>query len=141
VYLLDSNIWLERLLNQAHAEDVRKLLESVDAPVLFISDFWFHSLCNILTRTRRIPVLDQFITDLFGESGVTMLGVAAADTRGVTAAMQAQQLDFDDAYQYVISRGDGLTLVSFDSDFDRTDLKRQTPAHVLAALTPPSSGS
>lgn len=137
MYLLDSNIWLERLLNQAKAGEVKQLLDTVETSVLFISDFSFHSICNILARTARIPVLDQFITDLFVEGGVTMLGVAAADTRTVTAAMQTQRLDFDDAYQYVISKRDVLTLVSFDGDFDHTDLKRQTPAQVLASLPPP----
>lgn len=138
VYLLDSNIWLERLLNQARAEEVKRLLDTVEAAALFISDFSLHSICNILTRTGRIPVLDQFIADLFAQGGVTMLGVAAADTRTVTAVMQAQRLDFDDAYQYVISKREALALVSFDSDFDHTDLKRQTPAQVLGSLPPPT---
>jgi len=51
--------------------------------------------------------------------------------------MQAQRLDFDDAYQYVIAKRDKLTLVSFDTDFDHTDLQRQTPAQILASLPPP----
>lgn len=45
--------------------------------------------------------------------------------------MQTHQLDFDDAYQYVIAKRDNLTLVSFDADFDRTDLQRRTPAQTL----------
>ena len=40
-------------------------------------------------------------------------------------------LDFDDAYQYVVAEKFGLTLVSFDTDFDRTDLKRIIPAGIL----------
>ncbi len=43
------------------------------------------------------------------------------------------------AYQYVITNRDLLTLISFDADFDHTDLVRQTPAQVLAALPPPSA--
>lgn len=40
-------------------------------------------------------------------------------------------LDFDDAYQYVIAEKFGLVLVSFDTDFDRTDRKRIIPADIL----------
>jgi predicted nucleic acid-binding protein len=34
-------------------------------------------------------------------------------------------LDFDDAYQYVVAEKYNLTIISFDSDFDRTELKRK----------------
>jgi predicted nuclease of predicted toxin-antitoxin system len=61
---------------------------------------------------------------------------------GGLAGVPSGRLDFDDAYQCVIARRDNLTLVSFDSDFDRTDLQRQTPAEILAALPPsPAPGT
>jgi predicted nucleic acid-binding protein len=40
-------------------------------------------------------------------------------------------LDFDDAYQYVAAEKHDLTIVSFDSDFERTGRGRKTPAEVL----------
>jgi predicted nucleic acid-binding protein len=39
-------------------------------------------------------------------------------------------LDFDDAYQYVVAEKFDLVLVSFDTDFDRTDKKRMIPAGI-----------
>lgn len=42
----------------------------------------------------------------------------------------AFHLDFDDAYQYVVAEKFNLTLVSFDTDFDRTDRKRMVPAEI-----------
>ena len=41
------------------------------------------------------------------------------------------RLDFDDAYQYVAAEKYGLTLVSFDADFDRTKPGRKTTDEVL----------
>ncbi|RPI37410.1 MAG: PIN domain-containing protein [Methanoregulaceae archaeon] len=41
------------------------------------------------------------------------------------------RLDFDDAYQYVVAEKFDLALVSFDTDFDRTDRKRLIPADIL----------
>jgi predicted nucleic acid-binding protein len=40
-------------------------------------------------------------------------------------------LDFDDAYQYMVAEKYNLTIISFDSDFDRTELKRKTPREVI----------
>jgi uncharacterized protein len=36
-------------------------------------------------------------------------------------------LDFDDALQYAAATTRGLTLVSLDADFDRTDIVRFVP--------------
>ncbi len=49
---------------------------------------------------------------------------------GMEAVMDAAEkyrLDFDDAYQYAIAERYGLTLVSFDADFDRTERGRLDP--------------
>ena len=40
------------------------------------------------------------------------------------------QLDFDDALHYATAQKHNLTLVSFDHDFDRTDLVRRTPCDI-----------
>jgi len=39
--------------------------------------------------------------------------------------------DFDDAYQYVIAEKYNLTIISFDTDFDRTERGRKTPVEIL----------
>jgi len=136
MYLLDTNIWLERLLNQANAQDVKQLLDGVDSSELAISDFSLHSVCVILGRGHKLSLLDQIITDLFVHGRVALLGLSGAETQGVTDAMRTQRLDFDDAYQYVLAKRDQLVLVSFDADFDSTDLPRQTPAQVITSLPP-----
>jgi hypothetical protein len=51
----------------------------------------------------------------------------------INETAQQFSLDFDDAYQYVISERYGLHLVSLDADFDRTDKGRQTPQQILLA--------
>jgi predicted nucleic acid-binding protein len=39
-------------------------------------------------------------------------------------------LDFDDAYQYAVAERDGLIIVSYDSDFDRTEKRRKIPSEI-----------
>jgi uncharacterized protein len=128
MYLVDTNIWLEYLLNQARAQESRQFLAAFDGLRYSISDFSLHSVGVILGRRQRCNVLDPFVTDLLIQGQVSLRTVPAPQMLAVTAAMQAQRLDFDDAYQYVIAKRDQLTLVSFDADFDRTDLPRLTAA-------------
>jgi len=40
-------------------------------------------------------------------------------------------LDFDDAYQYAVAERYGLTIISFDGDFDRTARGRKTPEDLI----------
>jgi predicted nucleic acid-binding protein len=42
------------------------------------------------------------------------------------------QLDFDDALHYATAKRNNLVLVTFDHDFDRTDLTRAAPADILS---------
>jgi predicted nucleic acid-binding protein len=53
------------------------------------------------------------------------------DLRRLLGVRRRYNLDFDDAYQYVAAEKHDLTLVSFDADFDRTELGRKTPAQIL----------
>ena len=39
-------------------------------------------------------------------------------------------LDFDDAYQYLIAEKNNLQIISFDKHFDITEKKRKEPADI-----------
>lgn len=43
-------------------------------------------------------------------------------------------LDFDDAYQYTAAEKYDLQIISFDTDFDRTERGRKTPQQILETL-------
>ncbi len=66
-------------------------------------------------------------------AGMTVASVPAEDLQSVADVALRFNLDFDDAYQYVIAEKFNLTIVSFDSDFNRTERGRKTPAEVLSA--------
>ena len=136
VYLLDTNIWLERLLNQRRAEEVRDFLDRIDSTELCLSDFSLHSICVILGRSQKFQVLEEFIEDLFTAGSVRIAILSGLEIPNIIAAMRSQHLDFDDAYQYALVKRDRFQLVSFDADFDRSDIVRKTPAEVLAGLPP-----
>lgn len=43
---------------------------------------------------------------------------------------ECRKLDFDDAYQYFAARKAGIKIISFDKDFDKTKLGKETPGEI-----------
>ena len=64
MYLVDTNIWLERLLDQNNSAVVGELFDKIPLDQLFITDFSFHSICVILTRLKHPQTLIDFIEDV-----------------------------------------------------------------------------
>lgn len=133
MYLVDTNIWLERLLDQSRSAEVAQFLGVIASDELLMSDFTLHSIGIILDRLGQRGILPQFVDDLFVDGEVTLVSVPPQAMGDMVAQMDRFNLDFDDAYQYIAVEQSGAVLVSFDRDFDRTDRGRQTPADVLAA--------
>ncbi|HRX05296.1 MAG TPA: PIN domain-containing protein [Anaerolineae bacterium] len=130
-YLLDTNIWLERLLNQDRADEVGQLLEEVTSDQLLMTDFSLHSVGVILYRLKQRQSLARFVNDLFVHGSVGLLTLEPTDLHRLGVAAESFNLDFDDAYQYVAADVHAVQLVSFDKDFDRTKRGRLTPEEVL----------
>ncbi len=134
MYLIDTNIWLERLLEQQQAEAVSQFLSAIPSGQLAMSDFTFHSIALALTRRQKYVALQDFIQDAFIEGDVGLLALPPTDIALVLNTTKEQRLDYDDAYQYVIAAQYSLVLVSFDTDFDHTANGRKTPQEVLGEV-------
>ena len=68
--------------------------------------------------------------DILGND-VDILSLDPEDLKTLNQPAQKFNLDFDDAYQYVVAEEYNLQLISFDTDFDRTDKERREPAEIL----------
>jgi predicted nucleic acid-binding protein len=132
LHLVDTNVWLERLLDQERAEEVGKFLGETPSDQLFITDFALHSIGLVLARLGHLEDFVSFVRDLFIEGGVGLLSLRPEDMTELAKAMQAFSLDLDDAYQYVAATKNGLILISFDADVDRTEKGRKTPSQALS---------
>lgn len=130
VYLIDTNIWLERFLDQDRAEEVSYFLDRVPPEHLFITDFKFHSIGVVLSKLDRKDALLRSVQDTFIEGAISLIHLDPEDIQLVVRKMEQLNLDFDDAYQYSAAEKYNLTNVSFDSDFDRTLRGRKTPAEI-----------
>ncbi len=65
-------------------------------------------------------VFQKIVDDLFIESGIGLVRLGVDDMGALLKNAAQFGLDFDDAYQLTAARKHGFTLVSFDTDFDRT---------------------
>ena len=102
MYLVDTNVWLERLLDQSRSDEVGRFLDAI------ASD------------------------DLFVHGEVTLVSVPPEGMGELVIQMDRSNLDFDDACQYVAAERSTAILVSFDGDFDRTERGRRLPIDILA---------
>jgi predicted nucleic acid-binding protein len=133
MYLVDTNIWLERLLGQAKSDEVGQFLDQTPTHQLYLTDFAFHSICVILTRLKQKTALLDFVQDIFVNGSVTLVSIKPEETQKLVDAIDKYNLDFDDAYQCVAAAQNDLVIVSFDNDLDKTAKGKKTPAEILAA--------
>ena len=119
MYLLDSNIFLELLLDQDRADDPFPGKDSTSRSS--------YSVGIVLFRRKLFDVFVRFVEDLIITGGVRLLRLSADDAPRLVEVARRFGLDFDDAYQYVVAERYGLTIVSFDADFDRTERGRKVP--------------
>ncbi len=130
--LLDTNVFLEVLLEQANASAAVELLRNRAEHSLFLSDYALHSIATLLIRKRQLKALQEFLADVVDAGRVHVVAVPVPDLRIVLDNAVRFNLDFDDAYQFTLADRLDLTLVSFDRDFDRTSAGRKTPGEILA---------
>ncbi len=125
--LLDTNIFLEVILEQEKAGVARNLLSNIEKYEFYISDYSLHSIGLLLLHRKQYNIFLQFLTDMISNVGVKMISLTVKDMEDLTKSAQRFNLDFDDAYQYTIAEKYNLKIISFDSDFDRTKRGRITP--------------
>lgn len=130
-YLIDTNVWLERLLNQTRSEEVRRFLEVIPSDELLITDFSLHSIGVIFSRLKRFNEFLVFVSDLFVDGSVSVVSIFPHEIKSMNDSINNFQLDFDDAYQYATAEKYDVQLVSFDSDFNRTKRGKKFPGEIL----------
>jgi len=129
--LIDTNIFLEVILEQAKAEEAQALLVKTEEHEFFISDYALHSIGLLLFRQKQHHVFQEFVNDMMFQAGMMVASLSVEDMVSVIEAAQRFGLDFDDAYQYAVAEKYGLTIVSFDADFDHTEQGRKTAGEIL----------
>lgn len=64
MYLADTNIFLEVLLQQDKADDVQSFLQNIDLSTIYITDLPLHSIGIILYRLKNFTLFNSFLEDI-----------------------------------------------------------------------------
>jgi len=115
-YLVDTNIFLEILLNQAGRKKCEAFLQGEKGGA-WISDFTLHSIGVLLFRQKRTELFDRFAADTLPQ--FTILSLSKAGYAQLAEANTRHGLDFDDAYQFAVARENNLAIATQDKDFQR----------------------
>jgi len=130
-YLVDTNVWLERLLDQEKSEIASRFFNLIPTDELFVSDFSIHSIGVILSRLKKFDVFEKFIDDLFVNGQIEQLILDPIDLLDVIKNIQKYKLDFDDSYQFSVAQKFDLTIITFDEDFNVKGIKKNTPDEII----------
>ena len=133
MYLVDTNIFLEALLEQHKAQEVRSLFQKIDLEKMFITDLSLHSMGIILFGLGKFELFSSFLDDMIVD-GIEILSLQSVELKSLPGIAQSFNLDFDDAYQYSVAEKYNLQLISFDQDFDRSKRKKKEPSELLRNL-------
>ena len=128
-YLVDTNVFLEALLEQDKTEEVQSFLQSVQTEQLYVSDFSLYSIGIILFRLGEQELFKTFLQNIVIDR-IKVLVVTLEDFSEMGEVARQYKLDFDDAYQYFLAQKYHLQLVSFDKDFDATPRGRKKPTEI-----------
>src|SRR5271165_886266 len=109
--LVDTNIFLEILLNQAGHKKCETFLQN-EKGAAWMSDFTLHSIGVLLFRQKRPHVFTRFAADTLPQ--FTVLSLNKPGYSNVTDANARYGLDFDDAYQLAVAMENGLGVATQD---------------------------
>ena len=136
VFQIDSSVILEMLLGQERADECIQFFNEVIAKEtpLRITVFSLYSVEIIMCANHLYAKLKEFLDKIETNSRLSLYATTRDDEREVIQLVQTSRLDFDDALQYYVAKKTGAHLVSYDKDFDRTDIRRVTPEEILTTL-------
>ncbi len=134
--LLDTNIFLEYLLDQERANEVTAFFHWVhqqQIPVI-CTHYSIHSIESTLSARKEWTKLLDFLSFIEKMASIAVYETSIPEEQKITQLVSEKNLDFDDALQYFVAKKNNCgAIVSFDHHFDKTDLARKTPADFLEA--------
>lgn len=132
--LIDSNIIFSLLLEQNDYKETEKLFDLISHLDLRVQilDFALYSMVLNFIRRDHCEEIQQFLATLDSSKNISIYRLRPAE---ISEALSLNvNLDLDDKLHYYLAKKKNLTLISYDKDFDKTDLPRLTPAQALEHL-------
>ena len=133
MYLVDANIVLELLYKRARWKECYELLNKVKSGDIkaYVLHFTIHGISAILGEPELVSV---FLSEISRWRGLTVVDLPIEEELIASELAARVGLDFDDGLHYYYAKKSGLQIVSFDKDFDKTDIKRVEPGDITRFL-------
>ncbi len=131
MYLLDTNIFLEILLEQKRSEECEVLLRNIknSKALFYVSSFTLHSIEVAMIRENKAELLADFLGFIL-VSKIVRLDTNTNDELQILNLSKEFKLDFDDAFQFYLCRRNNLKIVSYDRHFDKLPITRVEPKDI-----------
>lgn len=129
--LLDTNIFLELLLDQKRAAECENLLDLISKGKMeaTITHFTVHAVEAALPDAKSLAT---FLRNLEHSVGLSVYDTNLSEEMATALISEKIGLDFDDTLQYYVAKKLGAdAIVSFDEHFDRLDVRRVEPRDLL----------
>jgi predicted nucleic acid-binding protein len=129
MYLVDANVFLELLYKRDRWRECRDFLNKVKAGAIksHVLHFTLHGISAILGDPKLVS---RFLSEIATWRGLTVIDLSIDEEVVASELANSVGLDFDDGLQYYYAKKAGLQIVSFDRDFDKTDVKRVEPKDI-----------
>lgn len=134
MYLIDSNIFLEVLLEQKKSEECKTFLEKVkDGKIsCFISNFNLDSILLIVwSKTNDIKPMKDFLLSMLSYDGLSFYSISMEDRINALKHMKLYNLDFEDSLTLQAAISTRSKIISFDKHFDKLPVKRLEPKDII----------
>lgn len=69
MYLVDSNLLLELMLDQEKAEEIEQFMRTVSTKDIYLSEFSLYSIGIVLLRRKMYDAFMRFVEDLLMNGG------------------------------------------------------------------------
>ena len=119
MYLFDTNIFLEYLLDQAQADACGILIDSIHRnKSAWITSFSLHAIETIVgSKPKNKKLLLDFLTHLQSHPYFKIYTTTLEEEIEIIQLCPKIGLDFDDALQYFVAKKKGFSLITLDKDF------------------------
>lgn len=137
--LLDTNIFLELLLDQKRATECEELLQLISKgkTEAAVTHFAVHAVEAAIGDPKSLAT---FLGNLEHSAGLSIYDTNLSDEMAAALITQKIGLDFNHTLQYYVAKKLGVdALVSFDKHFDKVDIRRIEPRDLLRSSQTESS--
>ncbi len=130
MYLIDANILLEVMYKRERWREAYIFLNSVKKGSLraYMLHFAVHGISAILGEPT---IVAKFLEELLRWKGLAIVDLPLEEEEAAARIAEKIGLDFDDGLHYYFAKKKNIPIVSFDRDFDKTDIKRLEPHQVV----------